>query len=193
MKDETAYTQVSDKPDEPSQTPASQPMRNGSYIAMSPVEAQKCWSWFPWQVWSSGRGLREQHMGVILPRVGVYVHSGCIFTYFWGWGGLGGGKDRRRGGTQAKCWSCSFQWALFWLSVPLYSTCCGPHCLPYCNTNYIICLFVGPNNDGTLDRAQPGWAPPSSPVMLLREHGSMGCCAWMRELIGAAATDWHGL
>uniref|UniRef100_A0A672ITQ8 Lysosome membrane protein 2-like n=1 Tax=Salarias fasciatus TaxID=181472 RepID=A0A672ITQ8_SALFA len=41
-KDDTAYTQVSDKPDEPSQTAASQPMRNGSYIAMSPVEAQKC-------------------------------------------------------------------------------------------------------------------------------------------------------
>lgn len=42
VKDDTAYTQVSDKPDEPSETPANQPMRNGSYIAMSPVEAQKC-------------------------------------------------------------------------------------------------------------------------------------------------------
>ncbi|TNN60153.1 Lysosome membrane protein 2 [Liparis tanakae] len=42
VKDDTAYTQVSDKPDEPSETPASQPTRNGSYIAMSPVEAQKC-------------------------------------------------------------------------------------------------------------------------------------------------------
>ncbi|XP_042276486.1 lysosome membrane protein 2a isoform X1 [Thunnus thynnus] len=41
-KDDTAYTQVSDKPEESSETPASQPMRNGSYIAMSPVEAQKC-------------------------------------------------------------------------------------------------------------------------------------------------------
>uniref|UniRef100_A0AAQ5ZZL0 Scavenger receptor class B, member 2a n=1 Tax=Amphiprion ocellaris TaxID=80972 RepID=A0AAQ5ZZL0_AMPOC len=41
-KDDTAYTQVSDKPDEPSETAANQPMRNGSYIAMSPVEAQKC-------------------------------------------------------------------------------------------------------------------------------------------------------
>uniref|UniRef100_A0A3B4WZ59 Scavenger receptor class B, member 2a n=1 Tax=Seriola lalandi dorsalis TaxID=1841481 RepID=A0A3B4WZ59_SERLL len=41
-KEDTAYTQVSDKPDEPSETPANQPMRNGSYIAMSPVEAQKC-------------------------------------------------------------------------------------------------------------------------------------------------------
>ncbi|KAF3695495.1 Lysosome membrane protein 2 85 kDa lysosomal membrane sialoglycoprotein [Channa argus] len=41
-KDDTAYTQVSDKPDEPSETPANQPVRNGSYIAMSPVEAQKC-------------------------------------------------------------------------------------------------------------------------------------------------------
>ncbi|XP_056274597.1 lysosome membrane protein 2a isoform X2 [Pseudoliparis swirei] len=42
VKDDTAYTQVSDKPDEPSETPASQQTRNGSYIAMSPVEAQKC-------------------------------------------------------------------------------------------------------------------------------------------------------
>ncbi|XP_059192442.1 lysosome membrane protein 2a isoform X1 [Centropristis striata] len=42
VKDDTAYIQVSDKPDEPSETPATQPMRNGSYIAMSPVEAQKC-------------------------------------------------------------------------------------------------------------------------------------------------------
>lgn len=42
-KDDTAYTQVSDKTDEPSQTPAAtQPTKNGSYIAMSPVEAQKC-------------------------------------------------------------------------------------------------------------------------------------------------------
>uniref|UniRef100_A0A8C6UK54 Scavenger receptor class B, member 2a n=1 Tax=Neogobius melanostomus TaxID=47308 RepID=A0A8C6UK54_9GOBI len=41
-KDDTAYTQVSDKPDEPSATQANQPSRNGSYIAMSPVEAQKC-------------------------------------------------------------------------------------------------------------------------------------------------------
>ncbi|XP_011614298.2 lysosome membrane protein 2a isoform X1 [Takifugu rubripes] len=41
-KDETAYTQVSDKPDDPSQSATSQPKRNGSYIAMSPVEAQKC-------------------------------------------------------------------------------------------------------------------------------------------------------
>ncbi|CDQ64590.1 unnamed protein product [Oncorhynchus mykiss] len=43
-KDETAYTQVSDKPEvEPSENNyTNQPMRNGSYIAMSPVEAQKC-------------------------------------------------------------------------------------------------------------------------------------------------------
>ncbi|CAB1321692.1 unnamed protein product [Coregonus sp. 'balchen'] len=43
-KDETAYTQVSDKPEvEPSDNNhTNQPMRNGSYIAMSPVEAQKC-------------------------------------------------------------------------------------------------------------------------------------------------------
>jgi hypothetical protein len=43
-KDDTAYTQVSDKPEvEPSENNyTNQPMRNGSYIAMSPVEAQKC-------------------------------------------------------------------------------------------------------------------------------------------------------
>ncbi|XP_056138966.1 lysosome membrane protein 2a isoform X2 [Lampris incognitus] len=41
-KDDTAYAPVSDKPEEPTETHASQPMRNGSYIAMSPVEAQKC-------------------------------------------------------------------------------------------------------------------------------------------------------
>uniref|UniRef100_A0A1A8R1D3 Scavenger receptor class B, member 2 n=1 Tax=Nothobranchius rachovii TaxID=451742 RepID=A0A1A8R1D3_9TELE len=41
-KDDTAYTQVSDKPDDSSEKPASQPTKNGSYIAMSPVEAQKC-------------------------------------------------------------------------------------------------------------------------------------------------------
>ncbi|XP_076127297.1 lysosome membrane protein 2a [Alosa pseudoharengus] len=41
-KDDTAYTQVSDKPDDSSENRTSQPMRNGSYIAMSPVEAQKC-------------------------------------------------------------------------------------------------------------------------------------------------------
>ncbi|KAG7250870.1 hypothetical protein CRUP_032215, partial [Coryphaenoides rupestris] len=42
-KDDTAYTQVSDKPEEPSEAQhSSQPSRNGSYIAMSPVEAQKC-------------------------------------------------------------------------------------------------------------------------------------------------------
>lgn len=41
-KDDTAYTQVSDKPDDSSEKPANQPMKNGSYIAMSPVEAQKC-------------------------------------------------------------------------------------------------------------------------------------------------------
>uniref|UniRef100_A0AAY4C362 Uncharacterized protein n=1 Tax=Denticeps clupeoides TaxID=299321 RepID=A0AAY4C362_9TELE len=41
-KDETAYTQVSDKADDSAENRSSQPMRNGSYIAMSPVEAQKC-------------------------------------------------------------------------------------------------------------------------------------------------------
>lgn len=32
-------------------------------------------------------GLREQHMGVTLPRVGVYIQNGLIFTFFGG--GLG--------------------------------------------------------------------------------------------------------
>ncbi|CAL8263156.1 unnamed protein product [Boreogadus saida] len=55
-KDDQAYTQVSDKPEEPSEPPRGAPPpprgappphsgqapRNGSYIAMSPVEAQKC-------------------------------------------------------------------------------------------------------------------------------------------------------
>ncbi|XP_017267884.1 lysosome membrane protein 2a isoform X2 [Kryptolebias marmoratus] len=41
-KDDTAYTQVSDKPDDSAEKPANQPTKNGSYIAMSPVEAQKC-------------------------------------------------------------------------------------------------------------------------------------------------------
>ncbi|XP_076006773.1 lysosome membrane protein 2a isoform X2 [Genypterus blacodes] len=43
-KDETAYAPVSNKPDEPSeaQKDSTQPTRNGSYIAMSSVEAQKC-------------------------------------------------------------------------------------------------------------------------------------------------------
>ncbi|XP_034026830.1 lysosome membrane protein 2a [Thalassophryne amazonica] len=41
-KEDTAYTQVSNKPEELSETTNSQPVKNGSYIAMSPVEAQKC-------------------------------------------------------------------------------------------------------------------------------------------------------
>ncbi|RVE67790.1 hypothetical protein OJAV_G00085180 [Oryzias javanicus] len=41
-KDDTAYTQVSSKPDESAETPAGQMIRNGSYIALSPVDAQKC-------------------------------------------------------------------------------------------------------------------------------------------------------
>lgn len=70
VKDDTAYTQVSDKPDEPS---ANQPTRNGSYIAMSPVEAQKCWSRTPPtptptppppECGAQERGPREQHRGV---------------------------------------------------------------------------------------------------------------------------------
>lgn len=77
-KDDTAYTQVSDKPEEPSDTHTAQPMRNGSYIAMSPVEAQKCWWRLPGGR-GSGRGLREQC------RRG-FTHSGLFFT-FWlaGW------------------------------------------------------------------------------------------------------------
>ncbi|XP_026858659.2 lysosome membrane protein 2a isoform X2 [Electrophorus electricus] len=41
-KDDTAYTPVSNKSEDSPETHTSQPMKNGSYIAMSPVEAQKC-------------------------------------------------------------------------------------------------------------------------------------------------------
>lgn len=41
-KDDTAYTQVSSKSDESPEAHSNQPMKNGSYIAMSPVEAEKC-------------------------------------------------------------------------------------------------------------------------------------------------------
>lgn len=83
-KDETAYTQVSDKPDDSSQTATTQPKRNGSYIAMSPVEAQKCWSLFCLP--RLRKGVREQHMGVVLQWVGL-THSGHIFCYPRGGGG----------------------------------------------------------------------------------------------------------
>uniref|UniRef100_A0A671L772 Lysosome membrane protein 2-like n=1 Tax=Sinocyclocheilus anshuiensis TaxID=1608454 RepID=A0A671L772_9TELE len=41
-KDETAYTQVSNQAEDSPENRTNQPLRNGSYIAMSPVEAQKC-------------------------------------------------------------------------------------------------------------------------------------------------------
>ncbi|KAJ8262697.1 hypothetical protein COCON_G00151540 [Conger conger] len=41
-KEDTAYTQVSDKAEDHPDNHGGQQMRNGSYIAMSPVEAQKC-------------------------------------------------------------------------------------------------------------------------------------------------------
>ncbi|KAI5613211.1 lysosome membrane protein 2 [Silurus asotus] len=41
-KDDTAYTPVSNKSDESPESHSSQPLKNGSYIAMSPVESQKC-------------------------------------------------------------------------------------------------------------------------------------------------------
>ncbi|XP_065140482.1 lysosome membrane protein 2a [Paramisgurnus dabryanus] len=41
-KDDTAYTQVSNQTEESPENRSNQPLRNGSYIAMSPVEAQKC-------------------------------------------------------------------------------------------------------------------------------------------------------
>ncbi|KAG9261839.1 lysosome membrane protein 2a isoform X1 [Astyanax mexicanus] len=41
-KDDTAYTPVSNKSDDSPDSHANQPQKNGSYIAMSPVEAQKC-------------------------------------------------------------------------------------------------------------------------------------------------------
>lgn len=42
-KDDTAYTQVSNQVEDSPENRANQPLKNGSYIAMSPVEAQKCW------------------------------------------------------------------------------------------------------------------------------------------------------
>lgn len=48
----------------------------------------------PPQVRSCGQGLREQHMGVILPRVGVYIQC-AHFHLFQGGGGYGMmGEDR---------------------------------------------------------------------------------------------------
>ncbi|TRY95886.1 hypothetical protein DNTS_021409 [Danionella cerebrum] len=41
-KDETAYTQVSNQTEDSPENRSNQPAKNGSYIAMSPVEAQKC-------------------------------------------------------------------------------------------------------------------------------------------------------
>uniref|UniRef100_A0A9J8CIN4 Uncharacterized protein n=2 Tax=Cyprinus carpio TaxID=7962 RepID=A0A9J8CIN4_CYPCA len=41
-KDETAYTQVSNQAEDSPENRNNQPLRNGSYIAMSPVEVQKC-------------------------------------------------------------------------------------------------------------------------------------------------------
>lgn len=56
-KDETAYTQVSNQAEDSPENRTNQPLRNGSYIAMSPVEAQKCW-------W---RRLVESHLEDIYP------------------------------------------------------------------------------------------------------------------------------
>ncbi len=42
-KDDTAYTQVSNQVEDSPENRSNQPLKNGSYIAMSPVEAQKCW------------------------------------------------------------------------------------------------------------------------------------------------------
>ncbi|XP_076853930.1 lysosome membrane protein 2a [Brachyhypopomus gauderio] len=41
-KDDTAYTPVSNKSEDSPESHNNQPTKNGSYIAMSPVEAQKC-------------------------------------------------------------------------------------------------------------------------------------------------------
>lgn len=55
----------------------------------------------PPQVRSCGRGLREQHMGVILPRVGVYIQCAHFHLFQGGYGGGEGdgvmGEDRDRG------------------------------------------------------------------------------------------------
>lgn len=88
VKDDTAYTQVSNKPDETPEAPANQPMRNGSYIAMSPVEAQKCWSRIP----SPSVELRKGAEGAAHGR---YITTGGGLHTLWAhfhlfWGGVGG-------------------------------------------------------------------------------------------------------
>lgn len=63
----------------------------------------------------------------------------------------------------------------------------GPHCLPYCNTNYSISVLVGPNDEGTL--AGLSQDEPFS-AMLLREHGSMGVAVVHGCMnFGAASAD----
>lgn len=92
-KDDTVYTQVSDKPDESSETPANQPMRNGSYIAMSPVEAQKCWSRIPLP--RLRKGAEGAARGCYMTTGGGIHTQWAPFHLFLGVGRIGEG-----GGTQ---------------------------------------------------------------------------------------------
>lgn len=143
-KDETAYTQVSDKPDDSSQTATTQPKRNGSYIAMSPVEAQKCWSLFCLP--RLRKGVWEQHMGVVLQWVG-FTHSGCILCYLRDGGGGGGVMDT----SSTKCWLCFSHRALSWLCpCPLCPTC-------LCKTKPFTNYALGwPKTRREPRRVQPG-------------------------------------
>lgn len=135
-KDETAYTQVSDKPDDSSQTAATtQQKRNGSYIAMSPVEAQKCWSLFCLP--RLRKGVREQHMGVVLQWVG-FTHSGRIFGYPRDGGG---GMDA----SSSECWHCFSHRALSWLCP---RPCC-PHLSLWNKPFYQLCSWLALNTQGT--------------------------------------------
>lgn len=102
-------------------------------------------------------GLREQHMGVTLPRVGVYIQNGLIFTFFGGgWGGWGKVWDTSPG-------KCLVNKDIAPLTEPSYDCLSsstlpaehGPHCLPYCNTNshtlFPISVPVGLKDEGTLN------------------------------------------
>lgn len=141
-KDETAYTQVSDKPDEPSQTPANQPTRNGSYIAMSPVEAQKCWSWFPLPE-AQEKGAEGSSTWVLYCHGWVWcAHSWLIFTYSWGWGGTQAPGNADTAPLTEPSLMTVCPPLIHLLSMALTATQPNSHTLP---------VLVGPKHEGTLD------------------------------------------
>lgn len=155
-KDDTAYTQVSDKPDDSSETPASQPMRNGSYIAMSPVEAQKCWLRIP----SPTVELRKRAEGT---APGCYITMGgglhtqlAHFHFILGLGGVWGKQwgtnptncvvNKDITSLTEPCYDClpsSTYWA--WPSHPA-----GLH-HNQLHTLILISVLVGPKDEGTLN------------------------------------------